>query len=244
MGLKEGVACRREEHVGDIALPRTECTAAANHIRKVREPERIRKPLWISGELRRRGVRKELALARYSTLDEPREEGADRADKPQRDAGEDIDDEERQRTAALALAFAARNHNDARAVFSVSTKQRQHALPKTRDGGNASDKRSETKVKPHVAVQDVAELVRNNTLQLIARKPLKRAASHAYGRRRRVCPRRKRVDSAFSLKNPYGRHVESGRDGHLLADIEKTVSRKVGFGVRRNLAAAQARRAD
>ena len=124
------------------------------------------------------------------------------------------------------------------------TEDRQHSLPEPRDGGNARDKRREAEVKPHVAVQYVAELVSDNALKLVARKPLECAASHAYSRRRGVCPRRKGVDSALVLKNPDSRHVEPGRNGHLFADIEEAVSRKIGFGVRRDIAALQARRAN
>ena len=76
-------------------------------------------------------------------------------------------------------------------------------------------------IEPHVAVEDVAELVGDHALQLVARKLLDapaRDADHGVARREAG---REGVDALFVLQHEHRRHRHAGREGHFLDDVQQ-----------------------
>ncbi len=133
-----------EEHVagfrGVSGLELRAVAQAANLLQRAGQAGRV------AGELHRRGIGEELALPADGGLDEPAKEHADPANHDQHQA------EQRQRVLVFAAAAAGVEQNPA-------------------DDGQAKDAEDdahEAQVEPHVAVEDVAELVADDALQLIA----------------------------------------------------------------------------
>ena len=79
-------------------------------------------------------------------------------------------------------------------------------------------------VKPHVAVQDVAEFVCDHALKLIAIKPFERAPRDRNSRVgwRESC--RERIDADFFLQYIYLRNGHTGCDRHFLDDVTQFTS--------------------
>ena len=119
----------------------------------------------VARELDGGGVGEEFALARHGGLDEAAEEIAHVADDEQRETdGEDESD-----AAALALAVAARaDAAAAEGAEDAATEEAEHE--------NAEDDGGQLHVEPHVAVEDVGELVADDALEFVAREFFQRAA--------------------------------------------------------------------
>ena len=126
--------------------------------------QRTGEAFGLARELHRGGVGETLALPRHGSFDEPREQYADAADHHERDA-----DRERGRDAA-AVAAAPAAARVAHAAQQPASRERQHE--------DAEAQADQLLVEAHVAVQDVAELVRDDALQLGALEVLERAARH------------------------------------------------------------------
>ena len=144
-----------EQHVRDfLRLHRRDPRAVARDLL-----QRAGQALRLARELHGGRVGERFALPRDGGLDEPGAEEADRADQREREA-----DRERRRDAA-AVASAARV---ARAAQQPPPRERQHE--------DAEAEPDQLLIEPHVAVQYVAELVRDDALELRAIEPLERAA--------------------------------------------------------------------
>jgi hypothetical protein len=65
----------------------------------------------------------------------------------------------------------------------------------------------------------VAELVRDDALQLAARETLERAAGHGDRGIRACAPRREGVDGRFLLEDVDFRHGQARGERHLLDDV-------------------------
>ena len=88
------------------------------------------------------------------------------------------------------------------------------------DQKNAVEHADQADVQPHVAVEDVAELVGDDPLQLVARQVADTTTGHAnHGVARRVAGG-EGVDAVLLLHQIDGRHRRPGGDGHLLDDVE------------------------
>ena len=85
----------------------------------------------------------------------------------------------------------------------------------------------EADIETHIAVEDVAELVRDDALQLIPVQQLERATRHGHGRVARREPGCKRVDAAFFLEHVDFRHRYTRGDGHFLDDIAQALTQWV-----------------
>ena len=139
-----------EEHVaGFLGMGRLELRAEAQAADLLERAGQARR---VARELHRGGVGEELALAADGGLDEPAKQDADPADHQQRQP------EQGQRILVLAAAAAAVEEDPAN------------------DGQaeDAEDDAHQAQVEPHVAVEDVAELVADDPLQLVAGEQLHR----------------------------------------------------------------------
>jgi hypothetical protein len=103
---------------------------------------------------------------------------------------------------------------------------------------DAEEQSHQPDVQPHVAVQDVAELVGDDALQLLAVQPLERAARDGYGGVIDGVAGGEGVDAGLVVEHVDGRHGRARRDGHLLHDVDEPALRLVG-GVRADSPAAQ-----
>src|SRR5688572_25828702 len=130
---------------------------AADFLQSAGEPFRLPRELY------GRRVREPLALPRYGRLDEPREQHADTADDREAGAQRDC------RGDATAVAATARPRVPSAA---------QQPTPGEREDENAEGEADQLLVEPHVAVQDVAELVGDDALELVALEMLEGAARH------------------------------------------------------------------
>src|SRR5436190_24150119 len=116
--------------------------------------ERTGDSIGIAGELHGRGVGEKFALPRYRRLDDAGEEKAHPADD---EKGEAHREDAGRCPVLLASTFGDRAHDEAA------------------DRADEQDTRKDADhpdVEPHVAIQDVAELVADHALQLVARERL------------------------------------------------------------------------
>ena len=85
---------------------------------------------------------------------------------------------------------------------------------------NAVQHADHPQVEPHVAVEDVAELVGDDALELVARELLGAAARDG---NHRIAGREaggEGVDPFLVLEQKHGRHGHAGGQGHFLDDVE------------------------
>jgi hypothetical protein len=96
-----------------------------------------------------------------------------------------------------------------------------HELADHRDHEDAGDEADQAEVEPHVAVEDVAELVPDDALELVAREVVQRAPAHGdHGVAGRVAGG-ERVDGRLVVEHVHGRDRCARGDGHLLDDVEQ-----------------------
>src|SRR5690606_4737396 len=76
-------------------------------------------------------------------------------------------------------------------------------------------------VQPHVAVEDVAELVGDDALELIAVEVLEGSAGHGHGRVVDRVAGGEGIDGLFLVEDEDGGHGHAGRDRHLLDHVEE-----------------------
>ena len=117
--------------------------------------------LRVAGELHRRGIGEEFALPRNGTLNQASKEDPDITDRHHGGRqGYDC----KQRTAAFAVPASAATPE---ACMGAAA---QNALANDRDHEDAEEHAHEAYVHAHVAIEDVAELVGDYALQLVARQ--------------------------------------------------------------------------
>ena len=168
-------------------------------LRTAREPadffQGAGQPVGIAGELDGSGVGQKFPLAADGGLDEPAKEDADPADDDQREP------KQRQR---IFLPSGAEQHSS------------DHGQAK-----DPEDQAHEAHIQLHVAVQDVAEFVADDALELIARKHLHAAARHADGGIAGGMTGGKGVDPVLVLEEINLRHGDAGGDRHLFHDVQE-----------------------
>ena len=91
--------------------------------------------------------------------------------------------------------------------------------PDQRHDEQAEEPAHQLHVEPHVAIHYVAELVRDDALQLIAIQIVQRALCDGDCRIRRRVARRECIDAAFVLENIDLRHRNAGGDRHFFHDV-------------------------
>ena len=189
---------------------------AADLAQRAGEPERV------AGELCRGGVGEELALARHRALDQSREEDADVADDQQREA----EQEDGSRSALLA---AARRRAAAVAA--------QDPVADQTDDQDAVENAHQADVEPPVAVEQMAHLVADHALQLVAIEQIERAARDADHGVVESEAGGERVDAVLVLEQVDGRDRGAGRERHLLDHVEQPAPGRVGgVGIERRSA--------
>ena len=195
-----------EEHVaGFLGVGRLELRAVAQAADLLQRAGQARR---VARELHRRGVGQELALAADGGLDEPAKEDADPANHYQRQP------QQRQRI----LVFAA-----------AAARVEEHAA-NHRQAKDAEDDAHQPQVEPHVAVEDVAELVADDALQLIAREQLHGSRGDGDHRVARRVAGGKRVDASFVGQEIDLRHRNPRGDGHFLHHVPQLALVRVGRG--------------
>src|SRR5690606_29603077 len=118
----------------------------------------------IAGELDGRSVGQKFSLPGNGGLNESAKKVTDITNDEQREAdGEDTDDD-----AAGVFIVAGRAHAHA-------AQRPDHTATDQPDDENTEDEGGQLDVEPHVAVEDVAELVADDALQLVAREFFERA---------------------------------------------------------------------
>ncbi len=174
-----------------------------------RVPEAIR----IARELHGGGVGQRFAMARHRGLDQPPEEQADPAEGEHDQRRHDDDG---QAAAALAPAPAA------------ARRQAQDRARDHRDHREAEQQPDQARAEAHVAVQHVAELVRDHALKLVATQVHERAARDRDRRIRGAVSGREGVDARLALEHVDLRHRHAGGDRHLLDDVAQPLLERVG----------------
>ncbi len=170
--------------------------------------ERPGDPVRIARELDGRGIRQELALAAHRRLDQVAEEHPDIAQHVQRQAD--------QRPGIRPSSFAV-----ATVIEPVGIGGRTEDDPAGHaDQEDAVEHADQADVEPHVPVEDVAELVRDHALEFVAGEVLDAAASDADDGVARRVSRCERVDPVLALEQVHRRHRSTGRDRHLLDDVQ------------------------
>src|SRR5437763_16355621 len=89
------------------------------------------------------------------------------------------------------------------------------------DGLNAGENAEDLNIEPHVAVDDMAELMGDDALQLISLEAVDRTLSHANTSVLDVQTGGEGVDAAFADEYEYGRRLDAGGDGQLFDDVEQ-----------------------
>jgi len=162
----------------------------------------------VARELDGRGVGQELALPADRGLDQAAKENADGTEQQQEQP------DERQRIPIIATA-AGPQQNPA-------------------DGGDAEQAENdadEPEIQPHIAVQNVAEFVADDSLQLVAGKHLNATTRDPDGGIAGRVSGGKGVDGLFPVKHVNLRHRHTRSDSHFLDHVEQLALVRFG-GVR------------
>ena len=154
--------------------------------------------LRLAGELHRRRIRQYLARAAHAGLDHPAEEDADVADHDRHQRRD-------QHRGCPALARTPAEHQD------LAADQAQRQDPE--QNAHQAD------VQAHVAVEDVAVLVGDHALQLVAVELVQGAAGDRHRRVGWGISGGERVDRRLLLHHEDRRHGHAGRDRHLLDHV-------------------------
>ena len=196
-----------EEVTGFFGVRRRDACArpvAADLLERATDAERIAR------ELNRGRIRQVLALATDRSLDQLAEQLADHADHQHAEA----DDQEPGGAGTLATAPRREAH-----AFAGAKDQ----PPEQPNAHDAEHDAHQANVQAHVAVEHVAELVRDHALQLVARELFEAPA--------RDCDRgvverksgRERVDADLVFEHEHLRHRHTGGDRHLLDHVEQAL---------------------
>ena len=175
-----------------------------------------------SGELHRRGVGQKLALPRDGALDQLSKKQTDRADHEQANADHQ-DDHQRAATAFFVAAATAAPRGAHRSQHEPAD-QGNHENP-VKDADQAD-------VQPHVAVENVAELVGHHALQLVTVEIVEASARDADHRVARLVSGGEGVDARLVLHYIDRRHRRAGSQRDFLDHVQQPPLVQVaGLGV-------------
>ncbi len=96
------------------------------------------------------------------------------------------------------------------------------------DEGNALEHRGQTDIQPHVAIEDMAELVGNHTLQFVPLQMGNGAASDRDDRVGRGDPCGKSVNTPLAVHHVDRRHRHVGCQGDLLNHVQAATLAGIG----------------
>ena len=208
---------RGEEHVGDFGGAGVGDAAAVR--RRADDLQRAGHAVRVAGELHGRRIGQIFALTRNHRLDQARAEHAERPEQPD-GAAEDHQAQSEARAVVLLLAPAAgeAQHLDAAA---------EEQAAEQRDAEDAEEHADHADVQAHVAVEDVAELVPDDRLQLVAAEEIQRAPGDGDGGVLRRVARGEGVDARLVVHHVHARHRHAGGERHLLDDVEQAAFAEV-----------------
>ena len=167
----------------------------------------------ITGELHGRGVGQELALSADGRLDQIAEEDAEIAQDYQRQP------EEEDRRAAVVLPIGAAGRKAA---------ESQYVVAENCQDKDAVDHADQPQIQPHVAVENVAELMAHHPLQLFAGEISQRAGRDGHDRVTGLMARGEGIDRRLIIHHKDGRHRNARGQGHLLDDVQQPAFGQVG----------------
>ena len=165
-------------------------------------------------------------------LDEAAEEMAEVADDEQGEAGGG-DEDDPLGGVAVAAAPASRHSG----YIGADADAAEDDAAEDGEGEDAEDEGGEAGVEPHVAVEDVAELVGDDALEFVAVEPVQGAFGDGDGGVGRGVAGGEGVYPRLSGQHIDGGDGQAGGEGHLLDDVEQGAFAKVG-GVGLDRAAA------
>lgn len=174
--------------------------------------------LGVARELDGGGVGEVFTLSRHGGLDDAAEEIADVADEEEGETGEDDEGED-----AAGVFVAAGAAGDARVAEGP-----QDAATGESEDEDAEKEGGEAEVKPHVAVEDVAELVSDDALEFVAGEFVERAAGDGDDGVGSGNSGGEGVDGGFVVEDVNGGDGSAGGDGHFLDDVEQATFGEVG----------------
>ena len=126
-------------------------------------------------------------------------------------------------------AIAMNEDRAALAVAAAPATEREHAQPDQAEQQDAGEQADQPHVDAHVAVEDVAELVPDHALQLVAVEPaatlppvtvIAASAGRVAGG--------ERVDALLAFEHEQPRHRHARRDRHLLDHVDEAAQLRIG----------------
>ena len=155
-------------------------------------------------------VGEKLALPADRGLNQAPKEHAERADAPHDESHDDEPGADRRSWVVLSSTRTRKRRTD----------EAEADVPENTDGHDACDDRGCPRIDARIAVENVAVLVRDDALHLVAREKLHAAARHADHGVRRIGAGGERVDRRI-FHHIDGRHRNARRDRHLFDDVEQ-----------------------
>ena len=174
--------------------------------------QRIRDALRLPCELHSRRIGQVLALARNACLDDACEKHADGAE----DGEAETDNQDYRRTAVTA---AAHDTGMMTTADDQPANQRKHH--------DAEQDPHQPDVETHVAIEDMAELVRDHALKFVAVEEFERTSRHGNGRITGREAGSKRIDPAFLFEHIDLRYRHAGGNRHFLDDVAQPATQGI-----------------
>ena len=169
--------------------------------------QRARDRLRVASELHARRVGEKLALPRDGGLDRIRGEASRKADERDQCPEERAD--------CVGIAFFPRH---ALGLPGGAIHQLLALLAEPRQSGQDAD---QPQVERHVSIEDVAELVTHDALQLLARQLLQCPAGDDDHRLVGRVPGDQGIDRGLALQEVHRRHADARSDRHFLDHVEQ-----------------------
>ena len=176
--------------------------------------QRSSDPKRIACELNRGGIGKKFALTRHGRLDQSRKENSGIADPQKQRPKNQYRHDQSGRTLAIIIIPARGAHGHVRS-------HSEQTVSEHRNQQDPMQKTQDPYVESHVPIEDVAELMRNDPLKLIAREGFDASAGDSHDRVLRGRSGRKRIDPQFAFQQVHRRYRRARGQSHLLDDVEQ-----------------------
>ena len=175
-------------------------------------------PVRVPRELHRRGIRQKFPLTRYGTFDQLAEENPDISHHHHQEPAK----RDQRRDIPFAAPAAPRPPGPQGGPH--------HPVPHHGDDQYPVQDPHQPDVQAHVAVENMAEFMRDHALQFVPRQLDRRPAREAHHRIPGIESRGKGVDGILPIEQVNGRHLRPGRNGHLLHHVHDLTFQRVGRG--------------
>ncbi len=192
-----------EEHMRGLLRVRGRQCGAVGKCRDL--DERFLQTIRIASELHTRCIGKSFPLTRHRSLQQAAEEQPDITEHHDRDS----------------------HGHETVTVASAARRELQQHPPDQCDHEQTEHPAHELNIQAHVAVEDVAEFVRDNALKLVAAEIIECALSNGHSRVRGRVTGRESVDCAFLFEDVDLRHRHAGRNRHFLHDVVQTLALQI-----------------